>query len=174
MSAFQKLILSLLLVPMLGACGVSMRSGSHFPQGSISGPLTFAWSQAGDRVTGDPRLQNNPFFEERLHEAIEWELSMRGIRRVDGAADLSIHHHLSMADHELIDEAVDESGHSRQQVLSYTEGTVVVHIVDNRTGRDVWLGWAQANMEPALQGPEQMRRWVYGMVKEMFRRWPLP
>jgi predicted small lipoprotein YifL len=162
------------LLLSLAACGVPIRSGAYFSQNAeVSPPLSFAWSQAQDRATGDPRLENNQFFEDRLHEAIEWQLAMRGVRRADETPDLLIHHHLSLADHTMIEETIDESGLRREDVYTYEEGTVVVHVVDARSGQDVWVAWAQANIEPAMQGPDQMRTWVYDLVKEMFKGWPV-
>jgi hypothetical protein len=51
---------------------------------------------------------------------------------------------------------------------------VVLHIVDARSGDDLWVAWAQANIEPALASPDAMRGWVYGLVGEMFERWNVP
>lgn len=158
----------------LASCGVSIRSGSHFTQNAdVSRPLTYAWSQVAEQTGGDHRLRNNKFFEDRLHEAVEWELSMRGFRPATESPDLLIHHHLSLADHVMVDESIDEAGYTRTEVFSYEEGTIVLHIVDARTGSDVWVAWAQANIEPAFHGPENMRKWVYDVVQAMFRRWPV-
>jgi hypothetical protein len=133
---------------------------------------SFAWNQPADRVAGDPRLQHNRFFEDRLHEAIEWQLSLRGLRLVDSSPDLLVHHHLSLEDHELAQEAVDESGYRTTEVYTYEQGTVVVHLTDARTKRSVWLGWAQADIDVALRSPENMRRWVYDVAAQMFVNWP--
>jgi len=164
-----------LLALSLSACGLPIASGSSFASGvDLTGPLTFSWDEEADHSVGDPRLQDNPFFEDRLHEAVEWELSLRGIHQVeDGSPDLLIHHHLTLADHEMVEEVIDEEGYSRTEVYSYEEGTIVVHIVDARTGDDSWVAWGQANVGPALSGPSEMRRWVYAIVEEMFSRWPV-
>jgi hypothetical protein len=158
----------------VASCGVSIRSSASFAQDvSIDRYTTFAWNQEGDRTMGDPRLENNRFFEDRLHEAIDWELSLRGIRRDESSPDLLVHHHLSLVDHELTEEVIDESGYTQTEVFTYEEGTVVVHLVDARTGANFWLGWAQANIEPALTGPASMQSWVYDVVSEMFESWPV-
>jgi hypothetical protein len=167
-------VASTLLPLALGSCGLAIQSGAGF-SGNLEPPrsMTFSWNQAGDRVVGDARLENNPIFEERLHEAIEWELSLRGIRRMDSAPDLLVHHHLTLRDHEMAEEIVDDLGYSTTEVYSFEEGTVVVHLTNARTGQTVWVAWAQATVEPALAGPEAMRTWVYDVVKEMFKGWPV-
>ena len=157
----------------VASCGVSIRSsGSFIGDASTDRYTTFAWNQEADLVAGDARLENNRFFENRLHEAIDWELSLRGIRESESSPDLLVHHHLTLADHEFVTEVIDESGYTETEVFTYEEGTVVVHLVDARTGEGFWLGWAQANVEPALSGPENMQSWVYDIVSKMFEDWP--
>jgi hypothetical protein len=167
--------LAVCLIPALAACGVPIRTGTYSPPGSQAAPgTTFAWNEQRDRVVGDPRLENNQFFEDRLHEAIEWELALRGIRHDESSPDLMVHHHLTLQDHELVQEMIDEAGYSAPEVYEYEGGTVVVHVVDARTNADIWLGWAEASIEVAVTGPDAMRAWVYDLVRAMFERWPVP
>ena len=162
-------------LPVLAACGVPILSGAHLSTGwDVGRSASFAWRDEVDRTVGDARLRDNRFFHDRLHEAVEWELSLRGIRYDASAPDLLIHHHLSLAEHVLEREVMDEAGFATTETEIYEGGSVVVHLVDARNGEDVWVGWAQANIEPALTGPESMRRWVYNMVGHMFEDWPLP
>lgn len=163
----------LLLAP--SACSVPIVTGARMaPEVDVTRPVTFAWDAMETRSSGDPRLANNAFFEDRLHEAVDWQLSLRGFRRTDADPDMRLHYHLSLVDHSMVDEIIDEQGLSRTEVYTYEQGTVVVHITDARTGEDVWVAWAQANIEPALRGPDEMRRWVYDLVSEMFRTWSIP
>jgi hypothetical protein len=163
------------IVPLLAACGVPIQSGAHFASGwRPAERTTFAWNDEADHTQGDVRLEDNAFFHARLHEAVEWELNLRGIRQSETAPTLLIHHHLSLADHELEREVVDESGVPSTETEIYEGASVVLHIVDARTGEDRWVAWAQANVEPALANPESMRKWVYGLVGEMFDDWAVP
>jgi hypothetical protein len=84
------------------------------------------------------------------------------------------YHHVSARDHELIAEIAVAEGAMSTETYSYEEGSIIVHIVDARTQQDIWIGWAQSSVEPALRGPEEMRRWVYAMVTKMFATWPVP
>jgi hypothetical protein len=169
------MVLAAVLTPALTSCGVVVRSASSAPPAiPAERALTFAWNQQDDRIVGDPRLHGNRFFEDRLHEAIEWELSLRGIRHDETSPDLLVHHHLSLEDHELARQVVDESGYETTEVFTYEEGTVMLHILDAETRSNVWLAWAQADVEQALRGPENMRKWVYELAGQMFKRWPVP
>ena len=85
-----------------------------------------------------------------------------------------MHHHLTLVDHELAKEVIDESGYTTTEIYTYEEGTVVVHIEDAKTEEIFWLGWAQADVEQAIGSPENMRTWVYTIVGKMFEVWPVP
>lgn len=160
---------------VVSACGVPIQSGAHFANAwEPTGRSTFAWNDEADHTQGDVRLEDNAFFHARLHEAVEWELNLRGIRQSGSSPALLIHHHLSLADHELEREVVDEQGIRRSETEIYEGGSVVLHIVDARTGEDRWVAWAQANIEPALTSPGAMRSWVYDLVGQMFESWPVP
>ena len=54
----------------------------------------------------------------------------------------------------------------------YEGGSLVLHIVDDRTDGNVWVAWGEANVEPAFISPDDMRRWVYRLVGELFEDWP--
>jgi hypothetical protein len=163
------------LATAFAGCGVPVQSGAHFATG-VQPPArtTFAWNDAADRTQGDVRLEDNALFHTLLHEAVEWELNLRGIRHTDSNPALLIHHHLSLADHELETEVIDGEGYQSTETYVYEGGSVVLHIVDARTESDAWVAWAQANVEPALTSPAAMRRWVYDLVGKMFEDWPVP
>jgi hypothetical protein len=154
---------------------VPIASGANFAPGWEPGRTeTFAWRDARDRIVGDSRLEGNEYFHQRLHEAVGWELSLRGMRYTETDSDLLIHHHLSLADHVMEAEVIDEAGVSSMETYVYEGGSLVVHIVNARTGDDVWVAWAEANVEPAFASPDAMRRWVHEMVGHMFEDWPVP
>jgi hypothetical protein len=163
------------LVPALSSCGVAIRYGSFSPPGlEIASGVTFAWDDATDTNTGDPRLAGNRFFEERLHEAVEYQLSLRGVRYSATSPTFVVHHHLTLVDHEMAQEVIDASGYKTTEITTSEQGMVVVHLEDAKTGSYAWLGWAQADIDSALRGPEEMRKWVYELTLNMFKSWPLP
>jgi hypothetical protein len=155
---------------------VPIVSGAHFtPAWEPDNQITFAWRDEADRTYGDSRLAGNRLFHSVLHEAVDWELSLRGIRYDESEPRLLVHHHLSLSDHVLETEVLDESGQPTEETETYVyEGaSLVLHVVDARTHEDVWVAWAEANVEPAFESPDAMRAWVYDMVGVMFEEWPL-
>lgn len=159
----------------LTACGVPIVSGAHFTDDwEPARQTTFAWADERDRTFGDSRLDGNEFFHAKLHETVDWELALRGIRYRETDPDLLVHHHLSLSDHVFESEVVDEAGAVTTESDVYEGGSLVVHIVDARSGEDVWVGWGEANVEPAFASPAAMENWVHDLVGHMFKDWPAP
>ena len=60
--------------------------------------MTYDWGPPDNLPVGDPRLDNNPFFNDYLQGAIEKKMAAKGLRarRVAGRPDLLIHYHASV------------------------------------------------------------------------------
>jgi len=167
------LVLVAVAAGLISGCSVPIQAGSHLRNDEpVAVPATFSWNQPADRALGDPRLEGNQFFEARLHESVEWHLALRGIHPAASSPTYLVHHHLTLADHDYVAEVLTDAGVAQTEER-YEMGSVTVHIVEAATGETVWLGWAQANVEPALKGPDQMRAWVNRIVQRMFSRWPV-
>jgi hypothetical protein len=76
-----------------------MGVSSYIERGAdIARYQTYGWAPAGTLSTGDPRLDNNPFFHERLRADVERQLTARGFEKTDaGMPDLVIHYHVSIS-----------------------------------------------------------------------------
>jgi hypothetical protein len=161
-------------------CAPGMQANSDYQTGLDFGRYsTFAWDEDAIRETGDVRLENNPFFQDRLFEAVARELSARGIRRDDSSPDLLVHYHLSVVDHIEVFETNPESGYPDSEygpgtdIIQYEQGTFIVHLVDAETGENLWIGWAQGKIESALNDSVKMREWVDEAVGMMFDDFPV-
>lgn len=162
------------------ACAPGMIANSDYETGLDFGRYsTFGWDEDAIRETGDVRIQNNPFFQDRLFEAVARELSARGIRRDESSPDLLVHYHLSVMDHIDIYERDPQSGYPDSEygagtnIVQYEQGTFIVHFVDAETEENLWIGWAQGKIESALNDSEKMREWVDEAVAMMFEDFPV-
>ena len=166
------------LTLVAAACSVPIQGAGNFEtELDPEGHRTFAWDESRDREAGDDRLAENPFFEDRLHRAIETELLWRGIRHDSNDPDIRVHHHTTIRDHVLVPRSVEEedgAGYEGPEVYAQREGVVVVHLIDADTGEDLWVGWAQGELESAFVGPAAMSRWIRDIVSTMFEDWPGP
>ena len=89
---------------------------------------SYAWVERTAFSTGDPRLDNNRFFSQRIEDAVDMQMAARGFEKVrPHVADLVIQIH-ARVDH-------------RRQVDD-TIGTLFVDVIDTRTNRLAWRGWA--------------------------------
>jgi hypothetical protein len=140
---------------------------------------TFDWGPADALPPGDPRLEKDPYFQDRVAGAIEKQMAARGFERSAPSAtpDLLIHYHASITDRLDVDEIDSGNGYCatadcRPRVTRYEAGTLIVDVIDARTNRLIWRGWAQDSLDGALGNREQTRRTFDEGVARMFTRLP--
>jgi len=163
---------------LLAACAATMTVSSHADRNlDFARYRSFAWGPADALPTGDPRLDRDPLFKDRLQGAVEKQLAQRGIAVSGGDADLLIHYHANVA-HRLDPNQFDRangfcaSGDCVPSPVSYEAGTLVIDIVDARSQQLIWRGWAQNDVEDLLRGPDSMTRTIDEAVTRMLRRLP--
>ncbi len=166
---------------LAAACGgVPLTAGADFEPGyDFAEYVSYTWDQPDDRPTGDPRLENNPFFLHRLHSAIHWELATRGVQYDAPGPALTVHHHVTVRDRVDVYEVDRTTGYRTDfgegtQVISYEEATFLVDIADARTNVILWRGWAQMEIGKALRDPAEMRDMIDDAISKMFEDFPLP
>lgn len=181
---------ALLAAPLIAiGCRIPIRAGADFRPSREFGQYTsFAWDEPEEHPTGDPRLENSPFFQQRVHSAVQWEFTTRGIDLIDeGNSDietggparvLAVHHHTSVQDHVEAYDADPDAGFTADdwdetRVIQYQEATFIVGLVDAQTRELVWSGWARVDVDRALANPEEMRRQVDAAVAKMFGSFPV-
>jgi hypothetical protein len=163
------------------ACGgVPITAGADLEPGYDFAQYTsYSWDEPDRQPTGDPRLDNNPFFVHRLHAAIHWELATRGIEYGTEGPALTVHHHAVVRDRVEVYEADRDAGFSSAygegtQVIQYEEGTFLVDIADARTKDVIWRGWARLDLTKALADPIEMRNQIDLAIGRMFESFPIP
>jgi hypothetical protein len=159
----------------LTACA-STRVWSYLEPGTdFSRYRTYDWASAEQFSTGDPRLDNNPFFQERLQADVDKELAARGFEKSPSEApDLLLHYHAS------IRERIDVSGLDREyeyededsRPFVYEAGTLGLDFVDARTNRLIWRGWAEASMDGVIDDQAWMEQKIDEVVTRILERLP--
>ena len=81
----------------LAGCA-TMNIYSHLERGVDFGQYrTYAWGPTEALPTGDPRLDSNPFFKDRLEGAVEKQLATKRLEKSTATTpDLLIHYHASI------------------------------------------------------------------------------
>ena len=164
----------LALVAMAAAaCATAMNVSSHVDRGAdFTRYQTFDWGPADALPTGDPRLDANPFFKDHLQGEVEKQLAGRGFTLAKaGSADLLIHYHAHIS--ERIDVgSVDKSYGYGGQVRDYEAGTIVIDVVDAKTNKVVWRGWAQDAVKGMLENEDTIAAKIDEAVTRMLARLP--
>jgi hypothetical protein len=174
-----QLAAALLSVFTVTGCATHMTVSSHVEHGlDLSHYQTFNWGPADALPTGDPRLDKNPFFNDRVQGAVEKGLRARGFQltAIDTSADLLVHYHANISKRINVNH-VGADGYCSQavcppEVVEYEAGTLLLDIVDARTNRLIWRGWAQNSVEDMLNNPERMAKTIDDAVERMVLRLP--
>jgi Domain of unknown function (DUF4136) len=161
-------------VLMLTDCA-SMRVNSYLERGTdLTRYHSYNWA-ADDRLsTGDPRLDNNSFFLERLQADVEKQLTSRGFEKVTaGTPDLWLHYHVN------IDQRIDVNSADRQygdcgacSPSVYDAGTLMLDFVDARSNRLFWRGWAEGSLDGAIDNQDWMEQRIDEAVTRILARFP--
>jgi hypothetical protein len=161
-------------------CATTMTVSSHARYGLDMQPYrTYDWGPADALPTGDPRLDRNAFFKDHMDGAVEKGLAARGFERaaVGTTPDLSIHYHAAVTRRLDVDRLYPQfrdcaGADCRERVVEFEAGTLVLDVVETRTNRLVWRGWAQVRLEALLDNPNGMGRAVREAIALMLQRLP--
>jgi len=169
-------LIGAVLAGLTGCAGIAT-GFDYAPSVAIADLATFGWGARDAYPTGDPRLDNNPFFEERVKGAVEDQLASAGLRRTDDDPRLLVHYHFHVSqrlDVYAIDrgEGYSLPGGRDSATYVFDEGTLVVDLIDARTNSLVWRGWARSNLEGVINDPVRMHARIDDLVRKMFEGFP--
>ena len=140
---------------------------------------TFDWGPSGALSTGDPRLDNNPFFHDYFRRAVEERLIAKGFRKASsGSPDLLFHYHATMSQSFDVSEAAlgyaDCGGEHdcEPRVAEYEAGTLVLDVMDASTRRVVWRGSARQSVDGLIDNQDWMEKYITKSVARMMERFP--
>src|SRR5262245_58607172 len=158
---------------LLGVAGI-VRAGVDVgfdAQADFAAFKTYAWKEGGWQA---PNLTT----EKRIHMAVEQQLEAKGLKKVEGEADLLVITYASST----MDEVVDApsfaglpntwTGWSAATTSrSSFSGSLRVNLIDRETGQLVWNGRAYANLG-INPNPEKTGKKVQKVVEQMFKDYP--
>jgi hypothetical protein len=133
----------------LAACAMTRVNASLERGMSFAQYTSYAWAAEDRFSTGDPRLDNNEFFERRLQTDVERVLAARGYEKASPAtAALIVHYHASVNQKMDVNALDRQYGYCEQCHSSiYDAGTITIDLVDARTNRLVWRGWSEGTLD---------------------------
>jgi hypothetical protein len=148
-------VVAVAAVALLQASCATMRVHSYADRGAdFARYRSYAWAPTDDVSTGDPRLDNNRFFSQRVEEAVDMQLAARGFERTSAAAaDLLVRVHTR------VDQGVDAS-------------TLLVDLIDRRTNTLAWRGWAEDDFDAVIDDQHWMEATIDTAVARILARLP--
>lgn len=139
----------------------------------VSRYQTYDWGTVDTAVPGDPRLDNNSFFHDYLRGAIDRQLRSHGYEQTALTPDLRVHYHASAAQRIYISGTEPTRERCTDcAVQVYDEGTVLIDLVDARTGALVWRGSAQTDIAGAVADQTRLERVLERVVTRILNTLP--
>jgi hypothetical protein len=157
-----------------------MRVSSHVDRGAdFTRYRTFDWGTADAYPETDPRFERNAFYQDHVQGAIEREMQRKGFARSEREAppDVRVHFHAVVERRLDVNRLDYRDGVCARSdcgigVNDYEQGTLVVDVVDGRTNKLVWRGWAQDTLGDALENQDHLASKIEQAVARMFVRLP--
>jgi hypothetical protein len=156
----------------------SMTVSSYLERGSDFGRYrTYGWDKADALETGDPRLDNNPFFHDRIRADVEKQMATRGFEKTpSGVPDLTIHYHASVEQRIDVNGVDKDSGYCNDsdgcKPYVYEAGTLLLDLVDTRTNKLVWRGWAEDTVDGLIDNQRLLEQRIDKAVTRIMQRLP--
>jgi hypothetical protein len=173
MRPFARVIVAVAAALALSACA-TMNTRSFLERGGDVGRYrTYAWGPPAVQTTGDPRLDNNRIFQERVEAAVELQLAARGFEKAVEAPDLLVRYYTS------VEQQVNADGADRPFVscedcrpFVFDAGTIVVDLIDARTQRLVWRGWEEGSIDGVINNQQVMEKRIDQVVARIIEQLP--
>ncbi len=174
----RRSIARLLPIAFLAACA-TINTGADFEPGTrLDRYATYDWGGGDGLPVGDPRLENNPFFDSRVRAAVELELAAKGMKRATTSPDLLLHYHASIRQRVDVVQADEVRGYSfprnpqNERMIEFDEGTLILDVAEAATKKILWRGWSQTDVGGLLNDPRQMEKRINESVRRMLRAFP--
>jgi hypothetical protein len=176
---FKKFVAGVLVVAggTLAAACAPVTIGSVLEPGKDLHQLrTYAWGPKDSWSTGDPRLDNNRFFDERVRAAVEKQLARRGFEKTTEAQpDTLLHYHASVSqqvDIRDLDPAHSYCADHDCRPFIYDKGTLFLDFLDPATNGVIWRGWAEGSIDGVLDNQSWMEERIDDAVNRILARLP--
>jgi hypothetical protein len=168
---------ALMAIACLPGCAPLHVSAYAVPTTDMRSYRTYAWNPAELESTGDPRLDHNRFFQERVQQAVDMQMRFRGYEKVAGGTpDMTLHVHAGVQqriDSAQLDSASVSCSHDECRPYVYDEGTLLIDVVNARTRSLIWRGWAERSLDGIVDDQNLMNQAIDRAVGRICARLPV-
>jgi hypothetical protein len=168
--------ITIVALVILGACSPRIRVDYDYdPDYNAWTFQTFDWGQKFNIESGQNPLHYNALNDQRIKSAVKHELTSRGYTFTEYHPDLIIHYHIVVDDQSII--TLEPYDHKygpywmrvHTNIYSYSEGTLIIDLVDSKTDSLVWRGWATSAIQVSYS-PEEIDRLIKKAVRQIFKK----
>lgn len=167
----------LVAVACLPGCAPLRVNAYAVPTTDMRSFRTYAWDTAELESTGDPRLDHNRFFKDRVQQAVDMQMRFRGYVKVAGGTpDMTLHIHARVQqqiDSAQLDSASGSCSRDECRPYIYDEGTLLIDIVNARTNSLIWRGWAERSLDGIVDDQDLMNQTIDRAVSVICARLPV-
>jgi hypothetical protein len=133
----------------------------------------YGWGPAEQASTGDPRLDNNQIFRDRVQAAVEKQLATKGLEKATSELpDLLVHYHVSIEQQIDLRQTDQSTPCPDCRPFVYDAGTLVIDLVEARTNRLIWRGWSEENVGGVIDNQRWMEERIDQTVTQILKRFP--
>lgn len=170
-------------VVVLNACAAIPVSTDYDPSWQMPASASYAWiSHPMNKV--DPMIDND-LVAGRVHRAVDDQLAAKGLSLAKSEADASllVTYHIGEEDKLDINSFHSNFGYypcwrcwgpgfdSDVWVTQYTQGKLIIDLVDAKTKQLVWRGIASRRL-PSFDSPQERDKYIRESVDAIFKKFP--
>ncbi len=169
---------------MLSGCASISVNYDYDTAADFSQFKSYSWkSMDGDDASSGGSVANSGLLKSRVQRSVDRQMSARGIRKSENGSDLHMMYHFGAKDKiQVSDWGYRYSpyylhggyGYGGRQidVFQYTEGTLVIDIIDAKTNSLVWRGTGTGVIDTGQKTPEEIQVKIDDAVAEIMASFP--
>lgn len=159
------------------ACAVPIRVNAYAERAAdLTRYRTYDFAPVEPTSTGDPRLDSNPFFNERVRAAVDAGMTAKGYERVlSGPPDVLVHFHASVVQNIDVVDVDRQHGYCDQENCKpfvYDAGTLLMDLVDAKTKTLVWRGWAESTFDGLVDNQAWLEQRIDTSIARILDKMP--
>lgn len=173
----KKLYILLLLIAGMGCSPEIQTYTDYDPDYDQWTFKTFDWSQKINIEQNQNPLYYNDLNDKRIKKAVLRQLQKRNYQLSSEQPELILHYHIIVEDKSTV--VTEPFGYvygpywmrRQQQVYTYTQGTLILDLMDTRLNQLVWRGWAVSVVDD-IDSPEKIDKLIETAVHRIFVKFP--
>jgi len=169
------------MIVFVGGCGSSISTNYDYDvNAKFEDFRTYDWVAAPETTPGNANqaIQQNDLLDKRIRGAVDAQLAEKGLTRDTNSPDLLVVYHVGLQDKvQVTDWGYRYSdyywgyGGREIDVYNYTEGTLIIDLVDASTQQLVWRGAGQKAVD-ANRNPDKATQEINNVVGKIMSKYP--